>query len=447
MKLPVIRPFVIGLFFLVSVYSAQTLQQCKKRFDSYLNFRSSLDKRVVFTKDAIYLLDAKGKKELAIYANEINVLAKFLENGTVKDQETFIKTKKLKKYTQQQLDSLISTLKNKRTYTKQQRLEQEHEEKQEGIKQLNGFRIALDPGHFSTTLEEALVEQKYLFFTKQNTNKTIDTIKLFESVLTFNTAKILQKMLEENGAEVYLTRNAPNHTSFDCTFTDWMKNHKKRVLDSLKNEKVITPQKYLSLLKSSDHKFFWDFFRDYDLANRSNKINNFSPHLTLIIHYNVDEKNKPWDKHTSKNFTMAFIGGAFVADNLDRPGNQIDFLRLLLTDHLDRSQEIAKETVVNFNKNLDIPIAKQGDADYLRDNCLLTSSPGVFCRNLALCRRVNSPLVYGESLYQDNEHESAQLMLSDVDIYGVQANKRLVKVAVSYYSAILKYLNDYYLKG
>jgi hypothetical protein len=39
------------------------------------------------------------------------------------------------------------------------------------------------------------------------------------------------------------------------------------------------------------------------------------------------------------------------------------------------------------------------------------------------------------------------LMRSDVDIYGLRTNKRLVKVAVSYYSAILKYLNDYYLKG
>ena len=137
---------------------------------------------------------------------------------------------------------------------------------------------------------------------------------------------------------------------------------------------------------------------------------------------------------------MTFIGGAFTADNLTKTENKINFLRLLLTNQLNRSERLAAKTVFNFNKILQIPIAKAPDADYLKDNCIVTVSPGVFCRNLALCRKINSPLVYGESLYQDNEKETGLLMRSDMDIYGIRANDRLYKVALSYYQAIELFL-------
>lgn len=430
------KVYVCALLVIACYGYGQTVQQCKQRFDKYLNFRASLNKTVVFENEAIFFVNGKGKRELAVYADELASLSKFFENASFQNQEKFITTKGLKHYTKQQLDSLEGLSVSARVYSKPN----------DG-KALSGFRIAIDPGHFSITLEEALVEQKYLFFTKKNANASIDTFLIFESVLNFNTARILQKMLEEQGANVFMTKNEPGHTSFDCTFSHWMTHHKKRVLDSLKKENALTLQRYNLLMKADDHKFFWDFFRDYDLANRCKKMNAYLPHLSLIIHYNVDEKNKPWERHSFKNFTMAFIGGAFIDDNLHKPGVKADFLRLLLTDQLDRSQDLARETVANFNKNLAIPIAKQGDADYLLNNCISTSSPGVFCRNLALCRRVNSPLVYGESLYQDNIYETGELMKTDLDLYGLKANKRLVKVANSYYDAILKYLNDYYIKA
>ena len=58
-----------------------------------------------------------------------------------------------------------------------------------------------------------------------------------------------------------------------------------------------------------------------------------------------------------------------------------------------------------FRTTWNIPIAQKNDADYLKDNCIKTPSNGVYCRNLVLCRTINSPLVYGECLYQDNINE------------------------------------------
>ncbi|PBQ34080.1 hypothetical protein CNR22_20625 [Sphingobacteriaceae bacterium] len=414
------------LFCLLTFLSAaQSIQQCKQRFDTYLNFRGSLTGEVKFESDAIYLLNA-GKKEFAVYENEIKVLSEFLQHSSIKQQEQLFRAKGIKRLSKQQIDSLTLSLRK----PEQPNLKTPEQP-------LKGYRIALDPGHFSTNMTDAQSEQKFLFFVPDSSHGR-DTVRIFESLLTFNTAHILKNLLEAKGAEVFLSRNQSDFTSFNCTYPNWIKNHRKRHLDSLKQNGSLSAEKHAKLLKCNNYTLFWDFFRDYDLANRANKINAYAPDVTIIIHYNVDEKNAPWKQHTKKNFSMTFIGGAFT--DLGKMESKVNFTRLLLSDQLNRSEDLSAKTVSNFNKILEIPIAKAMDADYLKDNCLITASPGVFCRNLALCRKINSPLVYGESLYQDNEKESSMLMRSDLDMYGVKANERLNKVATAYYNAVFDFL-------
>lgn len=408
---------------------AQSIQQCRQRFDTYLNFRGSLNALVKFENDAICLFNAQGKKEFTLYASELLLLSDFFQNSTISQQEQLMRMKGTKKLTQQQTDSLTFLLRKP-----------EKNNVKTPAQPLKGYRIALDAGHFSTNMTDAQSEQKYLFFVPQVINGPADTVKLFESQLTFNTAHILKNMLEEKGAEVFMTRTRADFTSFNCTYPEWIRLHRKRTLDSLNRNGSLTAEKHKKLLKCNNYTLFWDFFRDYDLVNRANKINAWAPDVTVIIHYNVDEKNAPWKQYTKKDFSMTFIGGAFKADNLAKTESKINFIRLLITDQLNRSEELSAKTVANFNKVLEIPIAKAVDADYLKDNCLITASPGVFCRNLVLCRKINSPLVYGESLYQDNEKECRLLMRCDMDIYGILANDRLHKVALSYYEALVSFL-------
>lgn len=426
MKIPL---YFLCLFAFFS--RAQTVQQCKKRFDTYLNFKGSLNSKVKFEKEVIYINSAQGKKEFAIYENEIKGLALFFENSTISEQQRLMSSKGLRRFTKRETDSILNL------YTSAKKIQ-----KQPGALPLSGYRIAIDPGHFSTNLVDAASEQKYLYFIKDSVKNSRDTVKLFESQLTYNTACILKNKLVEQGADVFVTRDRADYTSFNCTYQEWIKKHRKRSLDSLKSAGSLSPAKHAKLLKCNDYTLFWEFFRDYDLANRASKINAFSPHVTLIIHYNVDEKNAPWKKCTPKNYTMAFIGGGFTGDNLDKLDAKLHFIRLLLSDQLNRSEDLSAKTVANFNKQLNITIATANDADYLRDNCLSTSSPGVFCRNLALCRKINSPMVYGESLYQDNEKEAKLLMQSDLDIYGIKANQRVQQVAQSYYDAVIAYLKN-----
>ncbi|MBL7913104.1 MAG: N-acetylmuramoyl-L-alanine amidase [Bacteroidia bacterium] len=414
------------------IFLAQTpVQRCKYRFDNYLNFKGSLNNRVEFQKEVIFILDNKGKKIFAFNENEIDVVAKYFINNTFVAQEKFIKFKGTKRFSSTQRDSISKKIVDKRIIAKK-----------DNALPLSGYRIAIDPGHTGTNLTDAQIEQKFLYFVQDSINHPLDTIKLFESVLTFNTAQLAQKMLEEQGAKVLMTRSQSNFNSFNLTYTQWIEKHKKRVLDSLQRKKVHTKAQHNKLMKMSDRDLFWEFFRDFDLNHRAKLMNDFDPHASLIIHYNVDEKNEPWKQTSNRNFTMAFIGGAFTSDNIDKPENMIHFLRLLLTDELNQSEKLASLTVSNFNKNLNIPIASQFDANYLKDNCLFTASPGVFSRNLNLCRLINSPLVYGESLYQDNEKECKELMKMESNYKGIKTNERVLKVAKSYYDAVFKFLKN-----
>jgi len=65
------------------------------------------------------------------------------------------------------------------------------------------------------------------------------------------------------------------------------------------------------------------------------------------------------------------------------------------------------------------------------------AEPGVYCRNLQLTRYIHSPLVYGETLYQDNINEC--IMLNQER--DKTKNKRIQQVADAYFQGILDYVN------
>ncbi|HXC03217.1 MAG TPA: N-acetylmuramoyl-L-alanine amidase, partial [Bacteroidia bacterium] len=301
-------------------------------------------------------------------------------------------------------------------------------------KPIDGIRIALDPGHTAGTLENGKLEQKYLEIKQDSVNGIPKDVELVEGQLTMRTALILKKKLEEAGAEVMLTRK-PDETAFGISYAEWKKKYLHQALDSLVKCKSITPQKKTFILtKAKDKQIFMEVFRDIELRKRADLINDFLPDITVIIHYNVDEKNVDWKKLSDKNYVMTFIGGAMTPAELNKSEKRFEFLRLALCNDLDKSEKLSSCVVQRFSQTLNVPVAAKNDATYLHDNCLTTSSSGVYCRNLILCRIVHSTLVYGETLYQDNREECYRLMqVSDSDPGRVQ------EVAQAYYAGILDY--------
>ena len=424
--LRVMKTLVFALCLTVIGLSAQTIDDCQKRFHTFLNYHGQLNGHLTFTKQRVYIKNQAPNKDWCIYADELSALSAYATSHHNNEWLKLLNAKGCKHFDKPQLDSLLVLSSGTLTFTAND------------SKPLAGLKIAIDPGHFGTNLKDAAAEQKFLKIVDTNN----DTLLIFESILAFQTAYLAKIKFEAMGAEVFLTRQQANFTSFNCSFDDWMLNNKKRTLDSLLNAKLLNQITYKQLMSCNNRQFFWDFFRDYELSNRVNVINLFKPDVTLIIHYNVNEKNAPWHHVSDKNFTMAFIPGAFTKKDFDKSDSKANFARLLLTNQLNRSQNLSQLTVNYFSSELNIKKASSSDASYLAENCLSVGGNGVFSRNLYLCRKVNSVMVYGESLYQDNANEIYALIKQDLLLEGIKTNARILQVANCYVNAV----RDFYTK-
>jgi N-acetylmuramoyl-L-alanine amidase len=303
---------------------------------------------------------------------------------------------------------------------------------------LKGLKIAIDPGHIAGDMEMGDIEKKCLTFKSDSLNGLMDSVAIAEGILTFATAKVLKDKLEEEGAEVFMTRSFNSSSSFGVTFDDWLKTNYVATVDSLFKIGKLSPAQKQFFLSSKPTKRdkFRVIFKDVELAERSEIINNYNPDLTIIIHYNVDETNTGWVKPANNNFNMVFVGGAFMKNDLPTPQKRFEFLRLLITTDLEKSIALSSDVIKSFEKNLDVKTATIKDATYLLEGCLSAGEVGVYCRNLQLTRYIHGPLVYGETLYQDNKIECIALN-KECD---KTKNLRIQQVAEAYFQGVLNYV-------
>ena len=303
---------------------------------------------------------------------------------------------------------------------------------------LKGYKIALDPGHIAYDMETGALEMKHIKMKADPAVGLTDSAEVAEGMLTYATAQLLKAKLEKEGAQVFITRKDGN-SAFGKTFAQWKKDDLLRVVDSLSKIGELKPEqkKYFNSGKAKDRDIFRVIFRDLELAKRVELINNYKPDFTVIIHYNVDETNKEWQKPTDRNMNMAFVGGAFMRNDLSNTEKRFEFLRLLISEDLEKSIQLSGAVVESFEKTLNVPTASIRSAKYLVEGCLPTGTNGVYCRNLQLTRYIHTPLVYGETLFQDNFNEIRALnMESDKT-----KNARVQQVAEAYFQGVLHYVN------
>jgi N-acetylmuramoyl-L-alanine amidase len=304
-------------------------------------------------------------------------------------------------------------------------------------KKLSGYKIAIDPGHIANDFIMGDLEKKHIKIKGDSINGIKDSIEIAEGILTFATATLLKEKLEKEGATVFLTRTA-DKSAFGKTFEQWKKDDLKKAVDSLAKIGELKPsqKQYFLSKKAKDRDIFRVIFRDLELAKRIELINAFKPDLSVIIHFNVDETNQDWEKCSDKNFNMSFVAGAFMKSDLSNKEKRFEFLRLLITDDLERSIQLSTAIVANFEKTLNVRTAGIRDAKYLAEGCLPTDASGVYCRNLQLPRYIHSPVVYGETLYQDNANE-CRMLNEETD---KTKNKRIRQVADAYFKGIIEYV-------
>ncbi len=370
----------------------------------------------------------KGMHEFYVNVNKIEEFKLFLRNSSFAQQADMYKRGSYDNSVQEKInDSKIS-------------VSIPNNSKANTIKNLQGLRIAIDPGHIAGNMEMGNIEKKCLTFKCFGPDGTVDSIAIAEGMITFATAQLLKEKLEREGAEVFMTRTFNNSSAFGITFDEWLKTDYIKTVDSLyKTGKLSLSQKQFFLSsKASKRDKFRVIFKDIELAKRAELINNYKPDFTIIIHYNVDENNTGWTKPAGKNFNMAFVGGAFMKNDLSSPEKRFEFFRLLISDDIEESIELSSAVIKNFEKKLNVKTATVKDALYLMEGCLLTDEPGVYCRNLQLTRYIHGPLVYGETLYQDNIGECVRLN-KELD---KTKNERVQQVAEAYFQGVLSYVKN-----
>lgn len=317
---------------------------------------------------------------------------------------------------------------------------------------LSGLRVAVDPGHIGG--KWAHLEMRFMKFTHR------DDLVVKEGDISFYVAMQIREQLTTLGATVFLTRPDTGMSSLEKPFNEWLLNPAEIAvaLERLSLESPELKQKPALQVEFNQLKerlkrhepidvnqyplLFNDIYVRYDLLSRADKINNFNPHISFVIHFNSKHflvgKNEP----VTDNFNLAFVPGAITAKELGDPIRRSEFARLALTDDFEKSTLLCESLVrnlVNFTEVL--PRYTKPEELYEPNlNMLYASTPldsqfyaqestGVYSRNLFLTRKIKGTFCYGESLHQDNEAEAERLVAPE--------RWRLNQIAGAYVQAVL----------
>ncbi len=306
---------------------------------------------------------------------------------------------------------------------------------------LKGYKIALDAGHTACNFEDAKTEAKFIEMDSVLINGNYQSTQLYEAELTYITSLLLKDKLEKEGANVLLTRENICGGADGISFNTWLEKNMQKDLDSLYNSGEITLKEKNEILNKKNLRANFKIYNHIDIRKRAEKINAYQPHITIIIHYNVDADNIPWNKPSNKNLNMVFIPGAFAKGELNKKEERFHFLRLLVCDDIDQSYQLAACAAKSFTEELKIPLAKQNDCKYLDEYCSAIKD-GIFIRNLSLLRLVKGAVIYGETLYQDNIDELILLSQKTKSYNGINYSPRIEDVANAYYKSIVEYFEN-----
>ena len=221
---------LIFLFFCAGHFFAQQTQVSiyQQRFDNYLNFKGALSPFVKIDQSGVKIFkDALSKKndspELLIYWEETATFINLVKTAGMDTLEAVMCRKGKNKWKEAELKRYGQNSKNIPSYTEQA--------------PFTGKKIVIDPGHIAGNMDMARIEQKFLHFSKKNyPGLTADSIDIAEGILTYQTASILKKLLEEKGAEVFLSRGN-NESTFGMTYADWLQKRKKNCIGQFKKHR------------------------------------------------------------------------------------------------------------------------------------------------------------------------------------------------------------------
>jgi N-acetylmuramoyl-L-alanine amidase len=315
---------------------------------------------------------------------------------------------------------------------------------------LDSLVVAIDPGHFAANIKEAQWEGKWVKIKGSDVGQKKD-VQFFEAELTDLTALILETKLLAAGAKPFTSK--PFGRASIRPFLEWYKHDFKSDLTAAHRDHLISGSDFEQLTKNERDSIFVfrKFYQFLEFRQRIDHINRNAPNVTVSIHYNAHENSRR-DKDgylpaIKENYSMAFVPGAFHDRELGRVPEKVDFLRLLLSQDIDKSARLANLILEAERDIAGISQVPQQNVAIDERHCIPTDWEGVYSRNLAITRTVKGPVVYLEALLQDNDWESVNLSKKDYvfthPVHGkIYAPKRCEQVAEAIFTGLKQWVEE-----
>ncbi len=259
-------------------------------------------------------------------------------------------------------------------------------------KPLAGLRIALDPGHLGGYW--AKMEERWF----QIGNSTPVT----EGDMTLRVAKLIERRLEDLGAEVMLTRSKPGPV------TPLRPEHlRKAAADSLQDKgDPATPE----AVKTESERLF---YRVGEIRRRAKLVNDsFRPDLVVCLHFNAEAWGEPTTPElVTVNHLHFLIAGSLSADELAYEDQRFDMLAKLLSRSFVEESAVTSTVARAMVKQTGLP-----PYTYRSENARqVGGSPYIWSRNLLANRLFACPVIYVEPYVMNSQIVFARVQAGDYE--------------------------------
>ncbi len=302
-------------------------------------------------------------------------------------------------------------------------------------KPLDGFNIALDPGHLGGAW--AKMEERWFQIKKAP--------PVQEGDMTLKVAQILAPKLESLGAKVSFVRSAAE------PLTPYRPSDFREIACQFLERAGITEPREDFSGPSDPQKektVRWQeellFYRNSEIRRRASQVNYRSqPDLVLCLHFNAEPWGDPAKPRLVPNDHLhLLVNGSYLPVELDLDDERCEMLHKLLSGAYPEELDLAESIALTMAKATGLPAYK-----YKTENVTPVGASGyVYARNLMATRLYRCPTVYLEPYVMNSREVFARVQAGDYDGLRKVAGKKRPSIYREYANSVVYGLVGYFKK-
>jgi hypothetical protein len=300
-------------------------------------------------------------------------------------------------------------------------------------RELEGVKIAIDPGHIGGTW--ARMEERWF--------QVGDSKPVQEGDMTLLVAKVLVPQLEKLGAKVSLVRDKlePATEKRPVDLTEVSRKILQRAGEANPRTDFDGPAD-----PAKDRTIRWQnellFYRNSEIRERAELVNGrFKPDVVLCLHFNAEAWNDPRTPTlVPQNHLHLLINGSYLPPELEFDDVRFEMIRRLLSRTHEEELALTEKLAPAMARHTQLP-----PYEYTTENVTKIGSTGyVYLRNLLATRLYHAPVVYYEPYVMNSDEVFWRVQEGDYDgIRNVNGTDR-PSIFREYATSIVDGLVEYY---